>query len=125
MTAEIVLQQANRHNQRKLTTPIGIDGLVEITTTGRLQVVFQITEQMLQNIGMTLARRWDAQGLTRVTVNTPPAKTGGVFTYFPTLLFYEMARPERLPEAMPLAPSGPPAKPAFCAASRLVELPAA
>jgi hypothetical protein len=80
---------------------------------------------MLQNIGMTLARRWDAQGLTRVTVNTPPAKTGGVFTYFPTLLFYEMARPERLPGAAPLAPSGPPAKPAFCAASRLVELPAA
>ena len=51
MHAEMMLQQADWYHQRKLTTPIRIDSLAEIGAMRRIQVIFQITEQMLQYIG--------------------------------------------------------------------------
>ena len=63
MNAEMMLQQADRHDQGELTAPIGIDGFIQIATVSGIQTISQIAQQMLHNIGMTLARRRLAQGL--------------------------------------------------------------
>ena len=63
MNTKMMLQQADRHHQGELTSPIGIDGFIQIVTVSGIQTISQIAQQMLQNIGMTLARRRFAQGL--------------------------------------------------------------